>query len=109
MDYVFLIARYSKNQNKTWSAQKTLHAALKNAIQDGALAAGTRLLSSRVLAQELGIARNTVVYAYEQLVCEGYLSTDRRGSVVNNMAVVARQLQVVTSHVEPSLSLARRA
>lgn len=109
MGYALLIVRYSKNQKKACSAQKTLHAALKNAIQDGALAAGTRLLSSRVLAQELGIARNTVVYAYEQLVSEGYLSTDRRGSVVNNMAVIARKLQAVVLDDEPSLSLARRA
>ncbi|GGX20799.1 MocR-like pyridoxine biosynthesis transcription factor PdxR [Undibacterium macrobrachii] len=109
MDYVLLIARYSKERDKAWSAQKTLHAALKNAIQDGALAAGARLPSSRVLAQELGIARNTVVYAYEQLVSEGYLSTDRRGSVVNSMAVIARQLQTLTSDIEPSVSLARRA
>lgn len=109
MDYVLLLQRYTGAENNKGSAQKALHAALKSAIQDGALAAGTRLLSSRVLAQELGIARNTVVYAYEQLVSEGYLSTDRRGSVVNSMAVLARQLQTSAPSAQTHLSLAHRA
>ena len=34
------------------------------------------------VAAELGIARNTVLYAYEQLASEGYLLPDRRGTVV---------------------------
>jgi GntR family transcriptional regulator / MocR family aminotransferase len=56
-----------------------LEAALRDAVQAGRLAAGARLPSSRALAADLGIARNTVAEAYGQLVAEGWL-TSRQGS-----------------------------
>lgn len=43
------------------------------AVQTRRLAPGTRLPSSRSLAADLGIARNTVADAYGQLVAEGWL------------------------------------
>ena len=56
-----------------------LEEALRRAVRDGRLAPGTRLPSSRVLARDLGVARNTVASAYGQLVAEGWL-TARQGS-----------------------------
>jgi GntR family transcriptional regulator / MocR family aminotransferase len=56
-----------------------LEAALRDAVRSGRLAAGTALPSSRALAQDLGVARNTVVDAYGQLVAEGWLAS-RHGS-----------------------------
>ncbi|GAA1622735.1 PLP-dependent aminotransferase family protein [Kribbella alba] len=53
--------------------------ALHESIRTGRLPAGTRLPSSRSLAKDLGIARNTVADAYGQLVAEGWL-TARQGS-----------------------------
>ena len=53
--------------------------ALRAAILDGRLAAGVRLPSSRVLARDAKLARNTVLQAYEQLVSEGYAES-RRGA-----------------------------
>ncbi|WP_433007169.1 PLP-dependent aminotransferase family protein [Kribbella sp. CA-294648] len=53
--------------------------ALHESIRTGRLPAGTRLPSSRTLAKDLGIARNTVADAYGQLVAEGWL-TARQGS-----------------------------
>jgi GntR family transcriptional regulator/MocR family aminotransferase len=50
-----------------------LENALRDAVRSGRLAAGTRLPSSRTLATDLGIARNTVADAYTQLVAEGWL------------------------------------
>jgi GntR family transcriptional regulator / MocR family aminotransferase len=50
-----------------------LEHALRVAIQAGRLAAGVRLPSTRALAAELGLARNTVSAAYDQLTAEGYL------------------------------------
>jgi GntR family transcriptional regulator/MocR family aminotransferase len=50
-----------------------LYGALREAILDGTIPAGTRLPASRDLATELGIARNTVVYVYSQLQAEGYI------------------------------------
>ncbi|WP_082558407.1 PLP-dependent aminotransferase family protein [Kitasatospora sp. MBT66] len=56
-----------------------LEDALREAVQDGRLAPGTRLPSSRALGEDLGIARNTVVEAYGQLTAEGWLGS-RPGS-----------------------------
>jgi GntR family transcriptional regulator/MocR family aminotransferase len=56
-----------------------LETALRQAVQTGRLAAGTRLPASRTLAADLGVARNTVADVYGQLVAEGWL-TARQGS-----------------------------
>src|SRR5689334_10543839 len=62
---------------------RQLHRLLQQAILSRELSAGTRLPSSRLLAEELGIARNTVTQVYEQLVLEGYVaSTTGRGTFV---------------------------
>ncbi|WP_328562297.1 PLP-dependent aminotransferase family protein [Streptomyces coelicoflavus] len=53
--------------------------ALREAVRTGRLTPGTRLPSSRTLAADLGIARNTVADAYADLVAEGWL-TARQGS-----------------------------
>lgn len=47
--------------------------ALRTAILTGQTPAGTRLPATRNLAAELGIGRNTVADAYDQLIAEGYL------------------------------------
>lgn len=52
---------------------RQLYDALREAILAGRLEAGARLPSSRLLAAELGVGRNTVLAAYEQLTAEGYL------------------------------------
>lgn len=46
---------------------------LRGAILSGRLRPGTRLPGVRTLAAELGVARITVVQAYDQLASEGYL------------------------------------
>lgn len=56
-----------------------LENALREAVRDGRLQPGTRLPSSRLLAADLGIARNSVADAYAQMVAEGWL-TARTGS-----------------------------
>jgi GntR family transcriptional regulator/MocR family aminotransferase len=53
--------------------------ALRGAILAGRLPGGARLVSTRAMAAELGVSRNTVLQAYEQLVAEGY-ATSRGGS-----------------------------
>ncbi|MDP3628209.1 MAG: PLP-dependent aminotransferase family protein, partial [Hydrogenophaga sp.] len=52
---------------------RQLYEALRRALLDGKLAAGERLPSSRDLAQDLNLSRNTVVAAINQLTVEGYL------------------------------------
>ena len=56
-----------------------LEAGLREAVASGRLRPGMRLPSSRALAADLGLARNTVAEAYGQLVAEGWL-TARQGS-----------------------------
>ncbi|MGP4096520.1 MocR-like pyridoxine biosynthesis transcription factor PdxR [Nonomuraea sp. KM90] len=60
-------------------ARVRLMRALREAIDSGRLAPGTRLPPYRALALDLGIARNTVAAAYSELVEEGWL-TSRQGS-----------------------------
>ena len=50
---------------------------LKQAIERGELAPGSRLPASRVYAQELGVSRATVENAWGELVAQGWL--ERRG------------------------------
>ena len=50
-----------------------LERTLRDALRSGRLTPGTRLPSSRALARDLGLARNTVAAAYAQLVAEGWL------------------------------------
>ncbi len=52
---------------------------VRAAIHEGALAPGGRLPSSRDLALRLGVARASVVAAYDQLLAEGY-AEGRKGS-----------------------------
>ncbi|MGK5630120.1 PLP-dependent aminotransferase family protein [Streptomyces sp. URMC 123] len=59
--------------------RRALTRALREAIATGRLAPGARLPSSRALAADLGLARNTVADAYAELVAEGRL-TARQGS-----------------------------
>ena len=51
---------------------RQLYQALRQAILSGDLAPGTKLPSTREQAAQLGISRNTVVLAYDQLLAEGY-------------------------------------
>ena len=56
-----------------------METALRDAVRSGRLAPGVRLPSSRDLAADLGVARNTVADAYGQLVAEGWFEA-RTGS-----------------------------
>lgn len=55
-------------------------ARVRGMVHDGTLREGDPLPSTRALAAELGVARGTVVAAYEQLDGEGYLRT-RHGAL----------------------------
>jgi DNA-binding transcriptional regulator YhcF (GntR family) len=53
-------------------------------VQGGQLAAGTRIPTVRKLAEDLGLAPNTVARAYRELEADGFIETrGRNGSFVS--------------------------
>ncbi|HMW22670.1 MAG TPA: winged helix-turn-helix domain-containing protein, partial [Burkholderiaceae bacterium] len=72
----------SARENMTLQGQ--IREMLVAAILDGQLPPGAPLPSSREMAEQLEVARNTVVLAYQQLADDGYLvSRQRSGHFVN--------------------------
>jgi GntR family transcriptional regulator / MocR family aminotransferase len=69
--------------------QAQIREMLVAAILDGQIPVGVALPSTRLLAQQLGVARNTVALAYELLVNEGYLQTRSRSGHYVNAEILA--------------------
>jgi len=59
---------------------RRIYHALKSGIRTGRLGAAARLPSTRALAADLGVSRNTVMLAYEQLAAEGYVVSRHRST-----------------------------
>ncbi len=77
----WLSSRLDKNSAEP--VYRQLLSLMQQAVLTGQLAPGTKLPSSRTLAGELGIARNTVLHVYDQLSAEGYvLSSTGSGTYV---------------------------
>jgi GntR family transcriptional regulator/MocR family aminotransferase len=75
------------DRKSTTSLQVQLASQLKRLIQTGQLLSGNLLPSTRELAAELKVSRNTVVHAYDRLIGEGYLeSRERSGIFVSETA-----------------------
>src|SRR5438045_8906783 len=77
----------------TFKSQVSLQAQIREmlvaAILEGQIPLGAHLPSTRVLARQLGVARNTVALAYELLVNEGYLQTKSRSGHYVNPEILA--------------------
>ena len=69
----FLLQRIDRQAGTPVNRQ--LYQVIREAILTHVLAGGLQLPSSRDLARELKMSRNTVTYAYDQLVAEGFLET----------------------------------
>lgn len=69
------------NPDSGLSLQDQIRQNLVDGIVSGAFPPGTRLPSSRRLAEQLGVARNTVVLAYDQLIGEGLLESRERSGI----------------------------
>ncbi|MDX1643453.1 MAG: PLP-dependent aminotransferase family protein [Thermoanaerobaculia bacterium] len=69
---------------------------VRDAILDGRVTRGQRLASTRALAEELGVSRNTVLEAFDQLIAEGYL-TSRVGAGTFVAEELPEELLAVTS------------
>src|SRR5580704_2159811 len=76
---------------------------LREGIEGGSLRAGTRLLGSRQLAKRLGLGRNTVALAFDQLTAEGYLDARKgAGTFVAAIAVPRRPRRSGAERPQPS-------
>jgi GntR family transcriptional regulator/MocR family aminotransferase len=64
--------------------QTQIRQKLVEGIVQGSFPAGSKLPSSRKLSEQLGVARNTVVLAYEQLIEEGFLQSRQRSGIFVN-------------------------
>jgi GntR family transcriptional regulator/MocR family aminotransferase len=84
-----------------------VHAGLRDAILEGRLPAGTRLPSSRTLADQLGLRRNAVVVAYEHLLSDG-LAEARVGAGTYVTTHLPRAAASVGLDA-PSVAVARQA
>src|SRR5262245_26656836 len=84
---------------------RRVYEALKIAIVGGRLNPGTRLPSTRDLAADLGVSRNTTMLAYEQLLAEGYIvARSRTATVVAEVTPRAATGQAKASAASPRLS-----
>ncbi len=109
MDYGVLLSNYERTAARGKaeggarpSQQHRLYACLRTAILSGQIEEGTRLASSRSLAEELGMARNSVLYAYEQLAAEGFVLSRRQGTVVARVGL--QQAPTQAPEAPPALS-----
>lgn len=85
-----------RSARKNLSLQGQIREMLVSAILDGHIPPGAHLPSSREMAEQLEVARNTVVLAYQQLSDEGYLiSRERSGHFVNPDALAGLGAQAV--------------
>jgi len=77
---------------------------LRDAVRAGRLAPGTRLPSTRSLAADLGVARNTVADAYAELIAEGWLIA-RQGSGTRVARRAEPRRNAPTAGTRPTLRL----
>ena len=92
-----------------WNGQvplyRQLYQALRKSVLDGRLKPGSRLPSSRSLADDLGVSRNTVQGALDQLFAEGYLQTKRGSGTFVSAELPDMQLQVRRSRSNRSTTI----
>ena len=69
--------------------QQQLCLELKRLIERGALPTGRPVPSSRALAEDLRVSRNTVMAAYDRLVGEGYLDARPRSGLFVSASLVS--------------------
>ena len=93
------------------SLQAQLRTRIIEAINASVLTPGRKLPSSRKLAGEIGVSRNTTSLAYQQLVAEGHLvARERSGFFVADNPVPVTKVATIVAHTgseEGKISFAR--
>jgi len=76
------------SSDSDFSLQKQLRSQLTAAIIEGHVPCQTPLPSTRKLAMQLGISRNTVIHTYQQLIDDGYLIARQRAGYYVNQEII---------------------
>lgn len=98
-----------RSAHEQLSLQAQIREMLVGAILDGHLPPGLAIASSRELADALGVSRNTVVLAYQQLADEGYLvSRQRSGHFVDETMLAGRVAARAVAADVPLVAVAAR-
>jgi GntR family transcriptional regulator/MocR family aminotransferase len=79
------------------SLQSQIRQKLVDGIIVGSFAAGTKLPSSRMLAKQLKVSRNTVVIVYQNLIDEGYIESRERSGIYVTSQVDKGKVSLVSS------------
>ncbi len=107
MDYGLLMSSFaSQSAERKLTQQSLLYESLRHAILNGDIRHGSQLVPTRALAEQLGIARNSVLYAYERLAEEGFIAASRHGSIVSCVALPAASAEAAST--TPVSALSRR-
>ena len=82
------------------SLTRQIYEDLRNKILNKELIGGEKLPSSRKLASELSVSRNTIIEVYEQLIAEGYLeSIEGSGTYVSKGSSLEKYINYYTYDV----------
>lgn len=84
--------------------QNQIRQKLVDGIINGAFPPGMKLPSSRKLARQLEVARNTVVAAYQQLVADGYLVSRQRSGIFVSEEMLKTRVGAATRSPNARLS-----
>lgn len=77
-----------------------LYEQIRSDIEQGRTASGSMLMSSRRMAETLGVSRNTVDQAYEKLLSEGFIvSSPRRGYYAERTSDTRNDIKQQPEHV----------
>lgn len=88
---------------------RQLYRQLRELIEGRVLPSGMALPSTRVLSKDVGVGRNTVIAAYEQLALEGFLGTLRgSGPLVKELPTYAPRARKLSQTGESALSVRGR-
>ncbi|MEM1275517.1 MAG: PLP-dependent aminotransferase family protein [Pseudomonadota bacterium] len=103
-------ALYHLERSRPATLQAQIREVLMQAIASGRLKPGQTVPSTRAMARQLSVSRNTVTLAYQALVAEGFLSArERSGFYVDEMAIDGLTPQpAVTAVAEGTIDWAPR-
>lgn len=78
------------------SLQSQIRHKLVEGILVGSFASGSKLPSSRKLATQLGVSRNTVVLVYQTLIDEGYIESRERSGIYVSDSISQGKVEITS-------------